>query len=109
MAGLHEDYLRPQENGSHYGCEYVQVSGPDCRLTVYNDTPFSFNLSPYTQEELTVKAHNYELEPCGSTVLCVDYRQSGIGSNSCGPQLIEKYRLNASHYSYSFHFKPEVL
>lgn len=109
VAALHEDYLRPQENGSHYGCEYVRVSGPDCRLTVYNDSPFSFNLSPYTQEELTEKAHNYELEPCGSTVLCVDYRQSGIGSNSCGPQLIEEYRLNARHYSYSFHFKPEAL
>lgn len=25
--------------------------------------------------------------PCGSTVLCLDYRQAGIGSNSCGPEL----------------------
>ena len=109
VDAMYEDYLRPQENGSHYGCEYVEVSGPGCRLTVYNDSPFSFNLSPYTQEELTEKAHNYELERCGSTVLCVDYRQSGIGSNSCGPQLLEEYRLNASHYSYSFHFRPEAL
>ena len=53
---------------------------------------FSFNASPYTQEELTNKAHSYELEPCGSTVLCVDAMLAGIGSNSCGPQLLEQYR-----------------
>lgn len=109
VAAMHEDYLRPQENGSHYHCEYVQVTGSDCRLTVYNEMPFSFTISPYTQEELTKKAHNYELETCGSTVLCLDYRQSGIGSNSCGPQLSNSYRLNANHYRFSFHLKPELV
>ena len=53
--------------------------------------------------------HNYELEKSGHTIFCIDYRQSGIGSGSCGPQLAEKYRLNDTHYSYSFHIKPEEL
>jgi beta-galactosidase len=109
VAAMHEDYLRPQENGSHYNCDYVSVSDDNRKLTVYNETPISFNLSEYTAEELTNKAHNYELEKSGYTVFCVDYRQSGIGSGSCGPQLAEKYRLNDTHYSFSFHLKPEVL
>lgn len=108
VAQMHEDYLRPQENGSHYGCEYVSVSGPHSRLTAYNEDDFSFNVSEYTAEELTKKAHNYELEKSGHTVLCLDYRQSGIGSGSCGPQLARKYRLNGRHYQYSFRLKPEV-
>lgn len=54
---------------------------------------FAFNASVYTQEELTRKAHNYELAESPYTVLCVDHGQSGIGSNSCGPMLLEKYRL----------------
>ena len=91
VAAMHEDYLKPQENGSHYGCTYAQVSGPDARLSVVGD-PFSFSASPYTQEELTHKMHAYEIEPCGSTVLCVDALMAGIGSNSCGPELDEAYR-----------------
>ena len=54
---------------------------------------FSFSASVYTQEELDAKEHNFELQPCGSTVLCLDYRHNGIGSNSCGPELLPQYRL----------------
>ncbi|MCC8150425.1 MAG: DUF4981 domain-containing protein [Lachnospiraceae bacterium] len=109
VAAMHEDYIRPQENGSHYGCEYVTVADRTHRLSVYNETPFSFNLSQYTAEELTKKAHNYELEKSGQTIFCIDYRQSGIGSGSCGPQLAKKYRLNDTHYSFGFHIRPEEL
>lgn len=99
-ADLHEDYLRPQENGSHWDCDFVTLEGSRVSLTAVSKTPFSFNASPYTQEELTIKAHNYELEPCKDTVLCLDYRQNGIGSNSCGPELLEKYRLNEEKFEF---------
>ena len=26
VGDLHEDYIRPQENGSHYDCEYVELN-----------------------------------------------------------------------------------
>ena len=98
---LHEDYIKPQENGSHDDCDYVILSGPGKKLTAYGlSKTFSFNASEYTQEELTEKRHNYELEKCGSTVLCLDYRQNGIGSNSCGPRPQEKYRLNEEKFQY---------
>ena len=109
VCDLHEDYIRPQENGSHYHCEYVSVADDSRKLTVYNEQPISFNLSEYTEEELTTKAHNYELEKSGYTVFCIDYRQSGIGSGSCGPQLAKEYRLDDTHYTFSFHLKPEIL
>lgn len=85
----HVDYLKPQENGSHYGCFYVQND----MIRVESGQPFSFNLSPYTQEELTQKKHSYELVCSGYDVLCIDYKMSGIGSNSCGPNLKPQYRL----------------
>ncbi|MCD8300384.1 MAG: DUF4981 domain-containing protein [Clostridiales bacterium] len=109
VADMHEDYIRPQENGSHYDCQYVIIGGDDARLLVYDEEPFSFNASEYTAEELTARAHNWELIKSGQTILCIDYRQSGIGSGSCGPQLAGKYRLNAEHYSYGFHIKPEKM
>ena len=62
---------------------------------------------PISQEELTEKAHNYELEESPYTVLCVDYRQSGIGSNSCGPMLAEEYQLNEEEFEFRVRFVPE--
>ena len=113
---LHEDYIRPQENGSHYDCDYVtveshtghQLAERKTALTAVGEKTFSFNASIYTEEELTEKAHNYELEECGSTVLCLDYRQNGIGSNSCGPQLLEKYRLDETEFQFALRLKPEA-
>ena len=112
VAELQEDYIRPQENGSHYDCDYVVVKSPELTLTVGTGDPlqtFSFNVSVYTQEELETKKHNYELEPCGSTVLCLDHKLAGIGSKSCGPDLSEKYRVCDDIFRFSFLLKPEEI
>ena len=106
-AQNHEDYIKPQENGSHFGCDFVVVEdGAGAGLCVQAETPFSMNLSPYTQEELTEKEHNFELAESGHTVLCADYGQSGLGSNSCGPALLEKYRLNETSFRFSLRIDP---
>ena len=109
VPSMYEDYMKPQENGSHYGCEYASVEDRRSKLTIYSDHPLSFNASEYTQEEFTTKKHNFELEKSGYTVLCIDYRQSGIGSGSCGPQLSDQYRLNQNEYHFSIHLKPEIV
>lgn len=106
VDGLFTDYIRPQENGSHCGCSYVKVSGGEgCVSAVGKD--FCFNASRYTQEELEHKAHNFELLPCGSTVLCLDAVQSGIGSNSCGPVLDPNYRASEEALAFRFTLKLE--
>ena len=106
VRDLHEDYIRPQENGSRCGCDYVTLYDNTHTLTAYSHVSFSFNASVYTQEELTIRAHNYELEPCGSTVLCLDARQDGIGSNSCGPRPLPKYRFDDRHFTYDMTLLP---
>lgn len=109
VTGLHEDYIKPQENGSHCDCDFVILEGGGLQLVAVGPEPFSFNASHYTQEELTNKAHNYELEECGSTVLCLDYAQNGIGSNSCGPELLEKYRLDDETIDFAIRVIPRKL
>ena len=105
---LHEDYLRPQENGSHADCDYVIVAGGGLSLTAVGSETFSFNASPYTQEELARRAHSYELVPAGSTVLCLDHANAGIGSNSCGPELLEKYRVDAETFRFDITLIPTI-
>lgn len=91
VKDMHEDYIYPQENGSHCGCKYMSISDGKNQITVTGQD-FSFNASEYTQEELTAKAHNFELQKSGYTIVCIDGRQSGIGSNSCGPELKKSMR-----------------
>ena len=71
-------------------------------VSVTSAVSFSMNASPYTAEELTNAAHNYELPESGKSVLCIDYRQNGIGSNSCGPELDEKYRFDEDEWEFGF-------
>jgi len=105
---LHEDYIRPQENGSRGGCDFVRVAGEGKSIAVVSEKEFSFQVSPYLQEELTEKRHNFELERGGCTVLCVDYRQNGIASCSCGPDLIQKYRFDEEEFRFGVKLIPET-
>jgi beta-galactosidase len=107
VASQYVDYVKPQENGSHCGCEYVNVSDSDDSVTVSSQSPFFFNASHYTQEELTEKRHNFELTNSRHTVLCLDYKQNGIGSNSCGPELLKKYRFDENEFTFAFTLSPK--
>ena len=105
---LHEDYIRPQENGSHYDCEYVELNNSRYGIVVSAENAFSFNASYYTQEELEKKTHNYELTESDSLVFCVDYALNGIGSNSCGPVVLEQYRFDDVLFRFQFTLIPYV-
>ena len=105
---LHEDYIRPQENGSHYDCEYVELNNSRYGIVASAEKAFSFNASYYTQEELEKKTHNYELIESDSVVFCVDYALNGIGSNSCGPVVLEQYRFDDVLFRFQFTLIPYV-
>ena len=105
---LHEDYIRPQENGSHYDCEYVELNNSRYGIVASAEKAFSFNASYYTQEELEKKTHNYELTESDSVVFCVDYALNGIGSNSCGPVVLEQYRFDDVLFRFQFTLIPYI-
>ena len=105
---LHEDYIRPQENGSHYDCEYVELNNSRYGIVVSAENAFSFNASYYTQEELEEKTHNYELTESDSVVFCVDYALNGIGSNSCGPVVLDQYRFDDVLFRFQFTLIPYI-
>lgn len=105
---LHEDYSRPQENGSHYDCDYVELNSGQFGLTAVSETSFSFNASVYAQEELEAAAHSYQLKESVSTILCLDHAMNGIGSNSCGPKVAGKYRFDGEMFTFDFKLVPFV-
>ncbi|MDO4259768.1 MAG: beta-galactosidase small subunit [Actinomycetaceae bacterium] len=105
---LFTPYLRPQENGSHAGTDFLIISSGDAELRVAGATPFSFNASRYTQEDMTLTLHDIDLKPCGHIVLCLDAQMAGIGSASCGPDLLEQYRADGTHVNFSLVLSPST-
>lgn len=110
VSDMFEDYIKPQENGSRWGCREIAVKNSALELKAESvSSPFCFNLSDYTQEELGTATHNYLLKKSDYTVFCLDYAQSGIGSNSCGPELKKEYRIDEKNFNFSFILTPRVI
>lgn len=83
-------YIRPQESGSHYHCQYLNVED---LFSVTADKPFSCSVNPYTTEQLCNTRHDFELEENDFVNVCLDLAMRGIGSHSCGPALEEEYEI----------------
>ena len=101
-----EHYIRPQENSSHYGCKWADVTSIAGNGLYFSAESFSLSVSHYDPHYLTKFAHDYELVPERETTVIIDYRNAGIGSNSCGPELDAKYRINEDEFDFSFCLKP---
>ncbi len=105
-----EHYVRPQENMAHTETRWVEVANYAGQgllaLNTETTASFSFNCSHFTTAQLTNTAHDYELVPLAETVVHLDRKHSGIGSNSCGPQLDEELRLNDTAFRFAVRLLP---
>ncbi|MBR5527872.1 MAG: DUF4981 domain-containing protein [Clostridia bacterium] len=108
-----EPYVRPQENSSHFGTRYAFVGNSGGHglyiENLYDSETFSFNASHFRSEALTAASHDYELVPEAETIVCIDFKMSGIGSNSCGPDLDEKYRVNEKEFTCGIKLYPKFI
>jgi len=105
-----EHYVRPQENMAHIESRWMEVAnmaGQGLLALNTDATPtFSFNCSHFTAQQLTETAHDFELSPLAETVVNLDYRHSGIGSNSCGPALDSHLRINETSFKFAVRLLP---
>lgn len=99
-------YIKPQEHGNHVDTRELLVKDGKSGLLFETDSAFEFQASHYTAEELTQKRHYDELMPSGKTIVRIDYKSSGIGSASCGPELLEKYQFKEEHIFHRFTLRP---
>lgn len=91
-------YIRPQEHGNHTGTKKLEVSG----LNIVSRHGFNFAVSQYDSLAMSGVSHAYELKEDEHTIVRIDYGVSGIGSNSCGPELLDRYKLNDKEIALTF-------
>ncbi len=100
-------YVKPQANGNHEDIRWVRLTDNKKNgLIITASNLFSFSALHYTDNELEAVRHPCELIKRNDIVLCLDYRQAGLGGASCGPYTLEKYRVKAQPCEFIFCLRP---
>ncbi len=95
------NYIKPQEHGNHTGVKELQI---DNTIKFSCESGMDINISDYDFLDIYQAEHTNDFSKAAGSILRVDYKMSGLGSNSCGPQLLEKYRLSEKHIEFSYCF-----
>jgi beta-galactosidase len=100
-------YIVPEENGNKTDVRWVTLTNPQgVGLHASGDRLLEVSAHHYTPEDLTEARHPYELKRREEIVLHLDYGQSGLGSASCGPGRLEKYKLQPEEIRYQLRLRP---
>jgi evolved beta-galactosidase subunit alpha len=100
---LFTNYVKPQENGNRSGCDWVSFTDHDANGLIFiAKETFNFSASHYEASDLEKARHTVDLKPRDYVVLNIDYKQNGLGSNSCGQDQLEKYRCKFEDFTLAF-------
>ncbi len=96
------NYIMPQEHGNHIRTKVLNIKNG---LSFEAVESMEFNVSHYSSDMLMKATHQNQLTKADYTNIRIDYKNSGVGSNSCGPELLEKYRLSEKEIHFEFCIK----
>lgn len=94
------NYVRPQEHGNHTKVRELTLED---KITFKAENTLEASVSQYSIDQILNAEHTDEIGESNATYVRIDYKSSGIGSNSCGPALEEKYRFSEKniHFVYT--------
>ncbi|MDB4582012.1 beta-galactosidase small subunit, partial [Draconibacterium sp.] len=102
-------YIVPQENGNKTDVRWAELTNSNgVGLKVSGNTPLETSVHHYSAQALSKAVHTYELEKENLSYWNIDYRQGGLGGNSCGPQPLEKYLLKPLPVEFTLTFEPVI-
>lgn len=93
--------IMPQECGNHIGADMLALTDGTSEVE-FTGEGFEFSALHFTPEALTDALHMNELVPSDSSVVIIAYKNNGIGTNSCGPRLPEKYKFNDREFTFEY-------
>jgi len=108
VAEQYVPYIMPQEHGNHTDVRWLALQSTSVALQVEAQGPLEFTASHYTAADLFAAMHTHELRARPEVILSLDYRQSGLGTNSCGPGVLKPYQIKPGRYQWSYVLQPGV-
>ena len=102
VDGMMTDYVFPQENGHHEQVKWFRIGDGKDGLLCKMEEKLGLNLANYTDESLEKAQHPFEIEKADDVIIHLDYRQSGLGSNSCGEEQLEENKVKLQDFAMAF-------
>lgn len=103
VAEQYVPYVVPQEHGNKVDVRWFELASDDgSRVRVSGVKPMSFSASHYTPRDLTDAYHTTDLVARPETVVCLDVKQRGLGTASCGPDTLDKYKVRPGRYKFAY-------
>jgi beta-galactosidase len=100
-------YILPQEHGHHPDTRWLTLTDDaGFGLEVQGRPTIGFGASHFTAADLTAAKHTNELEPRPEVLLSLDHAQRGLGTASCGPDTLPRYRLLEPRYAFDYVLRP---
>ncbi|HEY6915845.1 MAG TPA: glycoside hydrolase family 2 TIM barrel-domain containing protein, partial [Paludibacter sp.] len=107
--GVNEQYTyeKPMERGNHEDVRWAKLSGKDMpSLLVESDAKLmQVAALPHTDEQMQPVEYKIDLPASTATVLSISTKTLGVGSNSCGPQPLERFKVSAENTSFTYTLK----
>ena len=97
-------YVVPQEHGHHCDTRWltlVDERGKGLQFQA-EGAMFGFNATHLPDEVLDPAKHPSELKPEKETTLYLDAAMRGLGTGSCGPDTLDRYRIHPGVYRLSY-------
>ncbi|MFM7775581.1 MAG: glycoside hydrolase family 2 TIM barrel-domain containing protein, partial [Actinomycetota bacterium] len=96
-------YVKPQENGGHVGVRWFSISNRTNHGVYFQlDKQRMVTVTPIRSADLADATHNVFVNKCGNTVVTIDVAHRGVGTASCGPDTLDKYRIKPGVYKWSW-------
>jgi beta-galactosidase len=103
VAGQYVPYIMPQEHGNHVEVRWLTLTnGRGATFRVQAEGPLEFSASHFTAQDLYAAKHTYDLKPRPETILNLDFRQRGLGTQSCGPDALPAYKIEPGTYQWNY-------
>ncbi|WP_049917065.1 glycoside hydrolase family 2 TIM barrel-domain containing protein [Halogeometricum pallidum] len=104
---LHTPYVAPQENGNRTDTRWVTFADDGgVGLQVAGGESFDFSAHRYDTADLEAATHRNELPRRDAVHVTLNAAHCGLGSGSCGPATLERYRVEPEPAAFTFAFRP---
>jgi len=103
VAAQYVPYIKPQENGGHTGVRWFSIAGRGNHGLYFQlDKPRLVTVTPMRSTDLADASHDVFVKPCGNTVVTIDAIARGVGTASCGPDTLARYKIKPGEYEWSW-------
>ncbi len=83
--------IKPQASNDHFATKYLVLDEHDLCIMCDGNNEFSFCYDCFDIDDY--KAHRNEMNNSSKRYLFIDYKMRGVGTEACGPQLNDKYKV----------------